>query len=70
LLHQVGDLLELNVKLRCQKVNLDLTGMIQFLGPRVNNLKIPTRDPDSTSGERNQLVTMFLENRQIAIPIF
>ena len=54
------------------KVNLYLTGMIRFLGPRVNDLKIPTRGPDSTSRERGQLVTInigylpiFLKSRRI-----
>ena len=38
--------------------NLDLNCMIRFLGPRRNTLKIPTRDPDSTSRERGQLVAI------------
>jgi hypothetical protein len=29
-LHQVGDLLELNVKLRCQKVNIEVFNLLSF----------------------------------------
>jgi len=48
-LHQVGDLFELNVKLRCQKVNIGLLYVCQYSSPKGNIVKIFT----STQGKIN-----------------